>query len=99
MRRRSRLEALGKLHAALADGLPVLKRLHALGGAEEPEEEALAPLLETAAASADRVVASLHVARHLEGRLACASALLETLQAALEAPKTKGRRVHSTVDG
>ena len=95
MRRRSRLDALEKLHAALADGLPVLERLHALGGGEGPDEEVLAPLLETAAASAERVIASLHFARHLESRLVCANALLETLQAAFEVPKPKGRRSRS----
>lgn len=92
MRRRSRLEAFEKLQAALADGLPLLERLHALKAAEDPDEETLAPLLETATVSAERVVASLHYARHLEGRLTCANALLETLQAGLEAPKPRGRR-------
>ncbi len=92
LRRRAREETFGKLHAELAHGLPLFERLHAMEGAERPNEEGMAPLLETASASAERLVASLNSARSLEAILACANALLETLTTTLEQPKPKRRR-------
>ncbi len=95
LRRRAREETFEKLHAELAHGLPLFERLHALQGTERPNEELMAPLLETASASAERLVASLHFVRSLEAILGCANALLETLTTTLEQPKRKGRRAHS----
>lgn len=91
MSRRAREEAVERLHAVLADSLPLFERLHALVGVEGPDE-AVAPLLERAIASAERLVAALNFARNLEASLARSTALLETLQAILETPRQKRRR-------
>jgi len=91
MRRTAREEAFGRLHAVLADSLPLFERLYALVGVEGPDE-AVVPLLERATASAELLVASLNFARDLEASLLRSAALLETLQAILEEPRQKRRR-------
>lgn len=92
---RAREEAFERVSTALAQGLPLFERLHALKGGEELEELSLAPLIEAGTASAERLVASLHFARSLEANLACTSALLESLRAALEEPRPKRRRAQT----
>ena len=91
LRRQAREEAFENLHAALAHGLPLFERLHALRDAGYPEE-GMAPWLETASASAERLLATLHSARSLETIVTFGSALLETLKTILEEPKPKRRR-------
>ncbi|MEP7010476.1 MAG: hypothetical protein ABJC13_09160 [Acidobacteriota bacterium] len=92
MRQKARQETFEQLHAALAHGLPLFERLHALRDPKVAEEESMAPLLETASASAERLVATLHSARSLEATLTFGSALVETLRALLEEPPAKRRR-------
>lgn len=92
MGRRAREEAFERVSAALAQGLPLFERLHALKGGDELEELGIAPLLEAATASAERLVAVLHFARSLDTNLASTNALLETLKTILEEPRPKRRR-------
>lgn len=92
MRQKARQETFDQLHEALAHGLPLFERLHALRDPKVAEEESMAPLLETASASAERLVATLHSARRLEANLTFGSALVETLRTLLEEPGTKRRR-------
>ncbi|HEV7670708.1 MAG TPA: hypothetical protein VGS22_19485 [Thermoanaerobaculia bacterium] len=91
LRQQAREEAFENLHAALAHGLPLFERLHALRDSGS-REEGMAPLLETATASAERLLATLHSARSLETIVTFGSALLETLKMILEQPKPKVRR-------
>lgn len=91
MRRSARKETFERLRAVLADSLPLFERLRSLEGVEGPDEEVLAPLLEKASASAERLVSSLNFARSLETNLACAKALLETFKTILEEPRRKRR--------
>jgi hypothetical protein len=86
----TREETFERLHAALSHTLPLLERLHALGGEKGPEEE-VAPLLETAFASAERLLATLNSARNLETIMTFGSALIETFQKILEQPRPKRR--------
>ena len=96
MRRRERDETFERLHAALSHGLPLFERLHALGGPGGPADD-VAPLLETASASAERLVATLNSARTLEATLTFGDALLETLRTLLEEPKGKRRKRAGTL--
>lgn len=91
MRQRERDETFERLHAALAHGLPLFERLHALEGAGGAADE-VGPLLETASASAERLVATINSARRLEAALAFGNALLETFRTLLEEPKGKRRK-------
>lgn len=89
LRRNTQEESFEKLHAALAESLPLLERLHALEGQGRPEE--VRPLLETAAASAEHLVATLRFARNLDAIMTFGGALLETFQTILEQPRPKRR--------
>lgn len=91
MRQRERAETFERLHSALSHGLPLFERLHALGGAGGPADD-VAPLLESASASAERLLATLNSARSLEATLAFGNALLETFRTLMEEPGGKRRR-------
>lgn len=95
LRRRARGEAFETLRMALAHSLPLFERLNGLEGAEDPDEEVLAPLLGKATVSAERLLASLTFARSLESSMAFTNALLETLKAIVEEPRPKRRRAPS----
>jgi hypothetical protein len=90
LRQKGRDEAFEKLRAVLAQGLPLFERLRAIPDAEN--QDAMAPLLETASESAERLLATINSARRQEAFMACASAFLETLKTTLEEPKAKRRR-------
>src|SRR6185436_2509025 len=89
LRQKARDEAFEKLQAVLAQGLPLFERLRAFPASED--QDAMAPLLETASESAERLLATINSARRQEAFMACASAFLETLKTTLEEPKAKVR--------
>ncbi len=95
LRQKARDEAFDKLHTALTQGLPLFERLKTLEGSESEAEEEIAPLLATAAESAERLTAALHGARRQEALMTCANAFLETLRTALLETRRKDRRGRS----
>ncbi len=81
LRRQTRAKAFGKLYQALAQGLPLLERLHATEGRPDTEHgQEMTPLLETAAECAERLLAAIYAAKRKEELMDMGGAFLAALQ-------------------